>query len=163
MRFIRQAKEEKTTIVSEEIIKLESLSCDEKLEESSVERLVKTVCSKAQFTSTYGKSADDLRKINYEKCDKAVNNFKIPKDETLYLIFDGTILGSCKTGLVLAGDKVYCKDTLKSKVYSWEEFSKIKLEKQTFGNIQIGSDFTLNAATDANKIMAILNEIRENM
>lgn len=128
---------------------------------NDVEKIVQEVCEAANFTSIYGKSSSDLRKLNYSKCEKVEKNFKIPSTLTLYFIFDATLLGSAKNGLVLAGDKLYCKDTFKNRSYEWSEILKMNIIAED-GNVKIGNDFSfIGGGGDAEAVVKIINEIKK--
>lgn len=132
-------------------------------QEMNVEAIVRDVCAKAEFSSIYGKSSNNLQKENYAKCAKAVQNFKVPANETLYLIADCTILGSCKAGIVLAGENVYCKDGAKCKVYNWKEFVKVDVLQISGTYLKIGEDIELNVGGDMEAVLSILDEIKERL
>ncbi len=60
---------------------------------------------------------------NHKKLQAARTHFQIPADDDVYLIYDGTVFGSCKKGFALTTSGVHYNDEdnhLGS--YTWEEF-----------------------------------------
>lgn len=119
--------------------------------------IVRNICGRCGFDSVYGKAGYSLE--NYGKYLKAKQYFAIGADEDIYLIFDATILGSCKKGFAVCTTGLYyCADGHNAYVISWNQFKSVEIRKKA-GNIFIGNA-EFNAGTDSGKLYKIFMDIQ---
>lgn len=125
-----------------------------------ITEIVRGICGKSGFESVYGKAGYSLG--NYSKYKKAQTNFGIGKSEDIYLIFDATILGSCKKGFAICTTGLYyCSDGKDAYVIRWDKFKSVGIRKEG-GSIFIGSAEFLTAG-DSKELYTILINIQENL
>jgi|GEM_PF-3292899 len=87
----------------------------------------------------------------HPKYRKAVNNFGIPEGESVYLIYDDTVFGSCKTGFAIT-DRHLCYNYSSSGrgLMDWNQFADCKVGKIEKGSYGIRLDDLNLTATSAN-------------
>lgn len=96
-----------------------------------------------------------------ELLEKARKQFEIPASENVYLIYDNTILGSCKTGFAICESGIYSR--LKQQRYMpWAEFKTTRITSDIF--LGLGGD-EFNVGNDKKKaiLFDVLVRIQESI
>lgn len=107
-------------------------------------------------------------KIPESKLSNASMNFPIPPKEKVIAIVDGTILGTCKTGLAICSSGIRWKNDWKQETRNnylmWNEFTEIKIATSGLYNVQLGNGNFFNTSGASMKkaiIVNLLNDIKE--
>ena len=69
--------------------------------------------------------------------EKARQNFEIPVSEKVYLIYDNTVLHTCKTGFAICDSGLYLRHK-QQRYIPWAEFKTTEIANP--GYLRIGSD-----------------------
>lgn len=67
---------------------------------------------------------------NIKYLEKAKKQFMIPIHETIYMIYDDTILKNAKKGIIVTDYGVYCNSGKVLKKFNWKDFISIRIIKQ---------------------------------
>lgn len=118
---------------------------------------INSICANSGFDSVYG--AVGLSLIGTNKYNKAKKHFKFLDGEDAYLIFDATVLGSCKKGFaVCTTGFYYSADGENAYVISWDDFKNVNIYKEK-GKLRInGKEFL--TGNDGEKLYTILTDIQ---
>lgn len=122
--------------------------------------IVKPICANSGFDSIYGAVGHSL--MGTGKYNNAKKNFGIANGEDAYLIFDATILGSCKKGFaVCTTGFYYSADGSTAFVITWDRFKSVDIVKTKWGLSVGGAEF--NTGNDCEKLYSILTDIKNNL
>ncbi len=129
-------------------------------EDRNASEIVRNICGSSGFDSLYGKAGYLLE--DYSKYDKAKQKFAIGEGEEIYLIFDATILGSCKKGFAAGAKGLhYCADGRNAHMIPWNQFKSVEIRKKA-GNLFLNRE-EFNTASDSGKLYKILTEVQKNL
>lgn len=95
-----------------------------------------------------------------KRLERAREHFHIPDEDHVYMIFDGTIFGSCKKGFALCSSGFYCC-TEGLGYISWDDFihADISFDTNTFVN-----EFVFVTGTDENRLLtAFLQDLQDQL
>lgn len=114
-------------------------------------------CNCVKLDSVYCEIGSPKISSQSHKYNNAKLYFNIPDTEDIYMIYDETILGSCKKGFALCTTGFYyCQE--RAGCIPWEDFKNIKVSKN-FGLTSVGNmDF--NTSTDCKKVVMILQSLQ---
>ena len=105
-------------------------------------------------------------KIPYNKLQNARQNFPIPNDEEIFVLYDATVFGSCKLGLAIGENGLYWKNDnyVKSEInsMSWDEFIECDLYNGDKKNhIEFADGAIFNSVAEGDKIFSFLEELQD--
>ena len=123
----------------------------------NMDLLLAEACRLVVLDNTYCEQGFPIIKDKSKRCFNARNNFDIPSEEEIYVIYDSTLLGGCRKGFAICSSGIYYKESEKG-FYSWDEFMRMNCELHITG-LRIGNE-EFNTATDGRKLNKILQEIR---
>jgi hypothetical protein len=108
--------------------------------------------------SLYCEIGNPIIDATSKKNFKARSNFCIPNSDNIYLIYDATVFGSCKTGFAICSSGIYYNGS-KRGCWTWNEFSRLYISRNIV-DIKIG-DETFTDGGEGKKLTIILNTIQE--
>lgn len=115
-------------------------------------------CNSVNINSPYCEVGQPIAKSLSNKYAYAKINFNIPDNEDVFLIYDSTVLGSCKKGFAICTTGFYYCET-KAGYINWEQFRNINISNG-FTGLKVGYEL-FNASTDGKKLFLILKSIQE--
>ena len=131
-KSINQLDEDNVDIQQNKAIDNEHVSFGSNYDTSSLMEVLKSI----DFNSVYSVSGNPIGSDS-KKLTKAQAYFGIPVTENVYMIYDSTVLGSCKNGFALCETGFY--SCLKERKYiPWVDFREVSIYEDGF--LCIGSD-----------------------
>lgn len=67
---------------------------------------------------------------NLKYLEKAKNQFMIPEYETIYMIYNDSILKNAKKGIIITEYGIYCNSGKVLKKFGWKDFANIRIVNQ---------------------------------
>lgn len=85
-----------------------------------------------------------------KRLSRARKYFNIPDEDNVYMIYDSTLLGSCKEGFALCSSGFYC--CIDGTGYlSWDDFIQANIPLE--GSVNV-NEYTFITATDTGKLLS---------
>lgn len=122
---------------------------------SEYSRIAQSVCLANPIDSQYVVIGRGLREDTCPKYSKAQQNFRIPAGEDAYLIYDNTVLGSCKTGFAICPTGIYCNYGAAIEKLGWKDFLQANIEIKSFGSLYLGRG-SFTGGSDGKQLLKIL-------
>jgi hypothetical protein len=138
---------------------------DKKVTKANAPKSIREICIK--YEEVFNLHLDET--IDAERMKTVRENFNIPANENIIMVYDDTIFGNNKLGFAICAGGLYWKNdwTTESKrsFLNWDEFSKRKIDLDKF-QITLGRGDAIGVAgvgeNEARKqIVKMLNEIKD--
>lgn len=137
----------------------------------SVEELVKSYCLSLQQLSD--DDGGDLLFVDEDLAgeeihDKAIKNLGLPANETCYLIYDNTIMGSCKAGYAITDRGLYYSYNKTGRgSMDWQQYAgnQIKRHRKDDAHIRFsdGTEFNMDCSDFTETVHAALLGMQEQL
>lgn len=99
------------------------------------------------------------------KDKKARDRFNIPDSETIYMIYDETMFGSCKEGYAITGRGLRLSyNEFSPQLFPWSEFADVEMKKKDSFDIKLNDiQFTLTGNNGRDNTFEMLEKIQKGL
>lgn len=98
----------------------------------------------------------------YDKYQAVVSNYGVKMPNEIYLIYDETVLSTCKKGFAVCIDGIYYKQSTTKGFIPWDEFKKLNIVP-SFNSIRIGDLVFSSNKSECTIVVSILTKIQKNL
>lgn len=138
---------------------LKDYSCEKKYSDYNTDYIIKA-CKNVVIKSSYCEVGNPIiLKSSSKKYTNARANYKIPKSEDIFLIYDSTVFGTCKKGFAICTTGLYYNDKEVGYI-EWKDFKNMTLSYGITG-LKIGKTISFITDKDAKNLIKILKYIQE--